>query len=182
MSRTYHGTTILAVRRNGNSAVGGDGQLTLEDTIIKSKGRKVRKLFEDQVLVGFAGAAADALALLDIFEGKLKQHNGNLTLSALEMAKEWRTDRNLRRLEADMVVCDLTKMYLISGLGEVIEPDDDIIALGSGGSYALSAARALLKHTELSASEIVRSALQIASEICVFTNSNLTLEELTPKK
>lgn len=174
----YHGTTILAVRRKGRFAIGGDGQLTLDDTIIKSKGRKVRKIFEDQVLVGYAGGAADALALLDIFEGKLKQHNGNLTMSALDLAKEWRMDRNLRRLEADMVVMDKQKMYLISGLGEVIEPDDDLIALGSGGSFALSAARALYQHTELEAPEIVRAALSIAAEICVFTNSNLTIEEL----
>lgn len=175
---TYRGTTILAVRRNGHCAIGGDGQLTLDDTIIKSKGKKVRKIFEDQVLVGYAGAAADALALLDIFEGKLKQHNGNLTLSALDMAKEWRMDRNLRRLEADMVVMDKSKMYLVSGLGEVIEPDDDVIALGSGGSYALSAARALLQHTQMPAAEIIRAALAIAADICVFTNSNLTVEEL----
>lgn len=174
----YHGTTILALRRNGQFAIGGDGQLTLDDTIIKSKGRKVRKIFEDQVLVGYAGGAADALALLDIFEGKLKQHNGNLTMSALDMAKEWRMDRNLRRLEADMVVMDKNKMYLVSGLGEVIEPDDDIIALGSGGSFALSAARALFQHTEMGATEIVRAALLIAAEICIFTNSNITVEEL----
>ena len=174
----YHGTTILAVRRNGLAAIVGDGQLTLDDTIIKSKGRKVRKAFEGQVRVGYAGAAADALALLDIFEGKLKQHNGNLTLSAMDMAKEWRMDRNLRRLEADMVVMDKHKMYLISGLGEVIEPDDNIIALGSGGSFALSAGRALYQHTEMPAAEIVRAALLIASEICIFTNANLTIEEL----
>ncbi len=177
----YHGTTILAVRRNGKCAIGGDGQLTLDDTIIKSKGKKVRKIFEEQVLVGYAGAAADALALLDIFEGKLKQHNGNLTMSALDMAKEWRMDRNLRRLEADMVVMDKQKMYLISGLGEVIEPDDNIIALGSGGSFALSAGRALYQHTEMTAAEIVKAALSIASEICIFTNSNLTVEELVEK-
>lgn len=174
----YHGTTILAVRKNGNVAMGGDGQLTLDDMIIKSKGKKVRKIFEDQVLVGYAGAAADALALLDIFEGKLKQHNGNLTMSALDMAKEWRMDRNLRRLEADMVVMDMHKMYLISGLGEVIEPDDNIIALGSGGSYALSAGRALLQHTDMAAPDVVKAALAIASEICIFTNSNLTIEVL----
>ncbi|MCB9367467.1 MAG: ATP-dependent protease subunit HslV [Calditrichaeota bacterium] len=178
MNSKYHGTTILAVRRNGQCAICGDGQLTLDDTIIKSKGRKVRKIFEDQVLVGYAGGAADALALLDIFEGKLKQHNGNLTMSALDMAKEWRMDRNLRRLEADMVVMDKTKMYLVSGLGEVIEPDDDLIALGSGGSFALSAARALYQHTEMSAKDIACAALEIASQICVFTNSNLTIEVL----
>ncbi len=175
----YHGTTILAVRRNGNVAIGGDGQLTLEDTIIKSKGKKVRKIFEEQVLVGYAGAAADALALLDFFEGKLKQHNGNLTMSALDMAKEWRMDRNLRRLEADMVVMDKQRMYLISGLGEIIEPDDNILALGSGGSFALSAGRALMQHTEMSAAEIVKAGLAIASEICVYTNSNITVEELS---
>jgi ATP-dependent HslUV protease subunit HslV len=178
MEKYYRGTTILAVKRDGKSALGGDGQLSLDDVVVKSKGRKVRKLYDDAVLVGYAGAAADALALLDVFETKLKQFNGDLTRASLEMAKEWRTDRNLRRLEAEIVVTDNDQMYLISGMGEVIEPDDEIIALGSGGDYAMAAARALRAHTELSAKEIVEAALTIASEICVYTNANLTVVEL----
>jgi ATP-dependent HslUV protease subunit HslV len=178
MRPDFHGTTILAVRRNGKSAIAGDGQLTLEDIVIKGGGRKVRKLFAGKVLVGYAGAAADALALLEVFEGKLKQYNGDLTRSVIEVAKEWRIDRNLRKLEADMVVMDDQKMFMLSGLGEIVEPDDEALALGSGGAYALSAARALLKFTDLSAREIVMQALLIASEICVYTNSNITVEEL----
>ena len=173
-----HGTTILACKRDGKTAVGGDGQLSLEDTIVKSKGKKVRSLYEGKVLVGYAGAAADALALLDVFEGKLKQYNGDLTRSVIEVAKEWRLDRNLRRLEADMVVADKDKMFLVSGQGEIIEPDEDIIGLGSGGTYALAAARALVKHTDLSARQIVEAAMAIASQICVYTNEFLTVEEV----
>jgi len=178
MRPDFHGTTILAVRRNGKSAIAGDGQLTLEDIVIKGGGRKVRKLFDGKVLVGYAGAAADALALLEVFEGKLKQYNGDLTRSVIEVAKEWRIDRNLRKLEADMVVIDAEKMFMLSGLGEIVEPDDEVLALGSGGAYALSAARALLKFTDLPAREIVMQSLLIASEICVYTNSNITVEEL----
>jgi ATP-dependent HslUV protease subunit HslV len=178
MEKYYRGTTILAVKRDGKSAVGGDGQLSLDDIVVKTKGRKVRKLHEESVLVGFAGAAADALALMELFETKLKQFNGDLTRASLEMAKEWRTDRSLRRLEAELVVCDTEKMYLISGMGEVIEPDDEIISLGSGGDYALAAARALRTHTNLSAREIVESALKVAAEICVYTNDQLVIEEL----
>ncbi|MBU0690853.1 ATP-dependent protease subunit HslV [bacterium] len=178
MSKYYRGTTILTVKRDGKSAMGGDGQLSLDDVVVKSKGRKVRKLHEDSVLVGYAGAAADALALLDVFEGKLKQYNGDLTRASLEMAKEWRMDRSLRRLEAELVVTDNEKIYLVSGQGEVIEPDDDILALGSGGDYALAAARALKAYTNLSAKEIVEAALKIAAEICVYTNDQLTIEEL----
>ncbi|RPH95298.1 ATP-dependent protease subunit HslV [candidate division KSB1 bacterium] len=178
MRASYHGTTILAVRKNGKAAIAGDGQLTLEDTIIKSTGRKVRKLFDGKVLVGYAGAAADALALLDLFESKIKQYDGDLTRSVIEVAKEWRLDRNLRRLEADLLVLDSQKMFLLSGLGEVVEPDDDVVALGSGGTYALAAARALIKHTDLSAREIVQAAMAIASQICVYTNANITVEEL----
>ncbi|MBU1638549.1 ATP-dependent protease subunit HslV [bacterium] len=178
MSKYYRGTTILTVKRDGKSAMGGDGQLSLDDVVVKSKGKKVRKLHEDSVLVGYAGAAADALALLDVFEGKLKQYNGDLTRASLEMAKEWRMDRSLRRLEAELVVTDNEKIYLVSGQGEVIEPDDDILALGSGGDYALAAARALKAYTNLSAKEIVEAALKIAAEICVYTNDQLTIEEL----
>ena len=179
MRPEYHGTTILAVKKNGKIAVGGDGQLSLEDTIVKRHGKKVRALFDGQVLVGYAGAAADALALLDVFEGKLKQYNGDLTRSVIEVAKEWRLDRNLRRLEADMVVADAEKMFLVSGQGEIIEPDEDIIALGSGGTYALAAARALIKYTDMDAKTIVEAAMQIASQICVYTNNYLTIEEIS---
>jgi ATP-dependent HslUV protease, peptidase subunit HslV len=178
MRPDFHGTTILAVRRFGKCAIAGDGQLTLEDIIIKGGGRKVRKLFDGKVLVGYAGAAADALALLEIFEGKIRQYNGDLTRSVIEVAKEWRMDRSLRRLEADMVVMDNEKMFMLSGLGEVVEPDDSLIALGSGGAYALAAARALISHTEQSAREIVEHSLNIASQICIYTNSNITIEEL----
>lgn len=179
MTRQYHGTTILACRRFGKVVIGGDGQLSLEETIVKSKGKKVRPLFDGKVLVGYAGAAADALALLDVFEGKLKQYNGDLTRSVIEVAKEWRLDRNLRRLEADMVVADKDKMFLVSGQGEIIEPDDDLIGLGSGGAYALAAARALMMHTDLPARQIVEAAMAIASQICVYTNSFLTVEEIS---
>jgi ATP-dependent HslUV protease subunit HslV len=178
MSSQFHGTTILAVRKNGKVVVGGDGQLSLEDTIVKHKGRKVRQLFEGKVVVGYAGAAADALALLDVFENKLKQYNGDLTRSVIEVAKEWRLDRNLRRLEADIVVADKDKIFLVSGQGEVIEPDENIVALGSGGTYALAAARALSAHTDLGARQIVEASMKIASEICVYTNSFLTIEEI----
>ncbi|HEY3295008.1 MAG TPA: ATP-dependent protease subunit HslV [bacterium] len=178
MRPDLHGTTILALRRNGKAAIAGDGQLTLEDIIIKGGGKKVRKLFDGKVLVGYAGAAADALALLELFESKLKQYNGDLTRSVIEVAKEWRMDRNLRKLEADMVVIDNDKMFMLSGLGEVVEPDDEVMALGSGGPYALAAARALMKFTDKSAREIAQESLQIASEICIYTNSNITVEEL----
>ena len=178
MRPDFHGTTILAVRRFGKGAIAGDGQLTLEDIIIKGGGKKVRKLFDGKVLVGYAGAAADALALLELFEGKLKQYNGDLTRSVIEVAKEWRLDRQLHKLEADMVVMDDQKMFMLSGLGEVVEPDDEVLALGSGGAYALAAARALMIHTQLTAREIVEQSLKIASEICIYTNSNITVEEL----
>jgi ATP-dependent HslUV protease subunit HslV len=178
MRSQYHGTTILAVRRDGKVCIAGDGQLTLEDTIIKSSGRKVRKLFDGKVLVGYAGGAADALALLDVFEVKLKQYDGDLTRAVIEVAKEWRLDRNLRRLEADLVVMDAEKMFLLSGLGEIVEPDDDVVALGSGGTYAVAAARALMQHTVLSAREIAVAAMNIAAKICVYTNDRITFEEL----
>src|SRR5512140_197524 len=178
MRADFHGTTVLAVRRFGKAAIAGDGQLTLEDMIIKGGGKKVRKLFDGKVLVGYAGAAADALSLLEIFEGKLKQYNGDLTRSVIEVAKEWRLDRNLRKLEADMVVVDHEKMFMLSGLGEIVEPDDEVIALGSGGAYALAAARALLNYTTLTAREIAQNSLGIASQICIYTNSNITVEEL----
>lgn len=178
MRDQYHGTTILAVRKNGMAVIAGDGQLTLEDTVIKSTGRKVRKLYDGKVLVGYAGGAADALALLEVFETKLKQYNGDLTRAVIEVAKEWRLNRDLRRLEADLVVMDDEKMFLLSGLGEVVEPDDDVVGLGSGGTYALAAARALMKHTTLSAKEIAEAAMAIASQICVYTNDKIAVEVL----
>ncbi len=180
MQSKYHGTTIIAIRRHGKSAIAGDGQLSMDDIIIKGRGKKVRKLFDGKILVGYAGGAADALALLEVFENKLKQYNGDLTRSVIEVAKEWRLDRSLRRLEADMVVLDNEKMFLLSGLGEIVEPDpgDDVIALGSGGSYALAAARALMKYTDMDARQIAETSLKIASEICVFTNESITVEEL----
>jgi ATP-dependent HslUV protease subunit HslV len=176
MRDQYHGTTILAVRKNGKSAIAGDGQLTMDDTIVKGTARKVRKLYDGKVLVGYAGGAADALALLELFETKLKQYDGDLTRSVIEVAKEWRLDRNLRRLEADMVVLDENKMFMLSGLGEVVEPDDNVVGLGSGGSYALAAARALLKHTDMGAQEVAEASLAIASEICVYTNKTISVE------
>ncbi|HET6332473.1 MAG TPA: ATP-dependent protease subunit HslV [Polyangiales bacterium] len=175
----FRSTTIVAVRRAGKAAMAGDGQVTLGQTVMKGKARKVRRLGEGgRVVVGFAGASADAFTLLDRFEAKLKGHQHNLGRAAVELAKEWRTDRFLRRLEAMLVVMDSTVTLLISGTGDVIEPDEGVIAIGSGGNYALAAARALLNHTQLSAAEIARESLTIASQICVYTNDNIVLEEL----
>ena len=171
-----HGTTILAVRRNGQIAVGGDGQITLENTIMKQGARKVRRLYQNRVIAGFAGAAGDALALFERFEGKLEETAGNLPRAAYQLVKEWRTDRALRQLQALLVVADATHLLLISGAGDLIEPDDDILAVGSGGPFALAAARALMAHTELSAEEIVREALTITADICIYTNRTLTVE------
>ncbi len=178
MDAEYHGTTILAIRRNGKAAIGGDGQLSYGETVIKASGKKIRRLYEGKVLAGFAGGVADALALFDLFEKKLSEYHGDLTRSVIELAKEWRMDRNLRRLEADLIVMDKDKMFLVSGQGEIIEPDDDVVALGSGGPYALAAVRALVKHSKLSAKEMCRTALEIAADICVYTNNHLTIEEL----
>ena len=178
MPLQFHGTTILAIRRNGKGAMGGDGQLSYGETIVKVSGKKIRRLYEGKVLAGFAGGVADALALFDLFEKKLSEYHGDLTRAAIELAKEWRMDRNLRRLEADLVVMDKEKMFLISGQGEIIEPDDEFIALGTGGAYAIAAVRALVKHSRLSAKEICRTALEIAADICVYTNRNITIEEL----
>lgn len=171
-------TTIVAVRRDGRLAVGGDGQVTLGETIMKSGARKVRKLMDGRILAGFAGSVADAFTLFEKFEEKLERYPGNLPRACVELAKEWRTDRYLRRLEALLAVADRDHLLLISGDGNVIEPDDDLIAIGSGGSYALAAARALRAHSELSAAEIVRKSLEIAGEICIYTNSNITVLEL----
>ncbi|MGD8711148.1 MAG: ATP-dependent protease subunit HslV [Ectothiorhodospiraceae bacterium] len=174
----YRGTTILAVRRNGQVVIGGDGQVTLGDTVMKGNARKVRRLYRDGVLAGFAGGTADAFTLFERFEGQLEKHRGNLTRSAVELAKEWRSDRALRRLEALLVVADREAMLMISGNGDVVEPERDLMAIGSGGAYAQAAATALLDATELDAREIVERSLGIAGDICIYTNRNLTIEEL----
>lgn len=171
-------TTVVAVQRNGSVAMAGDGQVSMGDTIVKGNARKVRKIYDEKILVGFAGATADAFTLFERFEAKIKEYNGDLTRSAVELAKEWRTDRMLRRLEALLLVADRNKMFLISGNGDVIEPEYGVIAVGSGGNYALSAARALLDATELTASEVARRALDIAADICVYTNHSVILEEI----
>lgn len=173
-----HGTTILAVRRNGRVALGGDGQVSFGNTVMKGNARKVRRLYKDLVLAGFAGGTADAFTLFERFEAKLEKHQGNLTRSAVELAKDWRTDRLLRRLEAMLIVADRTGSFIISGQGDVIEPEAGVLAIGSGGPYAQAAARALLEHSELDARAIVEQALGIAADICVYTNRNLTIEEL----
>jgi ATP-dependent HslUV protease subunit HslV len=174
----FHGTTILAVRRNGKLAVAGDGQVTLNNTVIKHHARKVRRIYNDSIITGFAGATADALTLSEKLEKMLERYNGNLMRSAVELAREWRTDKYLRRLEAIMIAADDTSIFLISGNGDVIEPDQDIIAIGSGGVAAQSAALALSMHTDLAAREIVAAAMGIAGSICVFTNDSITIEEM----
>ncbi|HEX9972383.1 MAG TPA: ATP-dependent protease subunit HslV [bacterium] len=171
-------TTILGVRHKGAVAMAGDGQVTFGDTIIKTGARKIRKMYDNSILVGFAGSAADALTLFEKFEAKLEQFHGNLSRSVVELAKEWRTDRYLRRLEAQLAVMDKQNSFLVSGTGDVIEPDDNILALGSGGPYALSAARALINHTKLNAKQIVEEAMKIAGSICIYTNTNIVIEEL----
>jgi ATP-dependent HslUV protease subunit HslV len=166
------------VLKDGKAALGADGQVSFGNTILKHGAKKVRRLYNNSILTGFAGATADAFTLLQRFEEKLEAHNGNLYRASIDLAKDWRTDRYLRRLEAMMIVMDKNKMLLISGTGDVIEPDDNIIAIGSGGSYALSAGRAMLKHSGLSASEIVEESLKIAADICIYTNQSITVEEL----
>jgi ATP-dependent HslUV protease subunit HslV len=173
-------TTVLAVRKDGRVAMAGDGQVTLGETVMKNNARKVRRLLEGKVLCGFAGATADAFALFDRFEGKLKEYSGDLARAAVELATEWRTDRSLRRLEAMLLVADLSKTLLISGTGDVIEPAEDALAIGSGGNYALAAALAYLDAGGLSAEEIARRSLGIAGNICIYTNGQITLEELGP--
>jgi ATP-dependent HslUV protease subunit HslV len=172
-----HGTTILGVRRNGSIALGGDGQVTLGSSVMKGNARKVRRLYGGKVLAGFAGGTADAFTLFERFEGKLEKF-GNLTRAAIELAKDWRSDRSLRRLEALLCVADNASFYVISGNGDVIEPEHDLIAIGSGGGYAQAAAQALMQTTDLSARDIVERSLQIAADICIYTNRNLTIEEL----
>lgn len=177
--QALHGTTILLVRRKDKVVIGGDGQVTLGNAIVlKGNARKVRKLFNDQVLVGFAGATADAFTLLDLFEKKLQKHQGNLERASIELAKDWRSDRILRRLEAMLAVADKKESFLLSGTGDVIKPEYDSIAIGSGGAYAQSAALALLQNTKLSARDIVERSLMIAADICVFTNHQRTIEEI----
>jgi ATP-dependent HslUV protease subunit HslV len=173
-----HGTTILSVRRGNSVVIGGDGQVSLGNTVMKGNARKVRRLYHEQVSAGFAGGTADAFTLFERFEGKLEQHRGNLARAAVELAKDWRTDRMLRRLEALLAVADKETSLIISGNGDVIEPENSLMAIGSGGPYAQAAARALLENTELSARDIVEKSLLIAAGICVFTNTNLTIEEL----
>ena len=173
-----HGTTIVAVRHKGKVTVAGDGQVTIDVTVMKHGARKVRRLYHNEVIVGFAGATADAFTLFDRFDQKLEQFNGNLLRAAVELTKDWRTDRVLRHLEALMIAVNRDYFLMISGLGDVIESDDEVMAIGSGGPYALAAARALIRHTELSATEIAREAVTIASEICIYTNNHITLEEM----
>ncbi len=174
----FHGTTILLVKRGNSSAIAGDGQVTLGDTIIKQSARKIRRMYNDQILVGFAGATADAFALFSRFESKLEQFHGNLDRAAVELSQEWRTDRALRHLEAFLIATDGKSTFLLSGTGDVIEPDDGLLAVGSGGVYALAAARALIRHTRLPAKQVALEALKIASEICIFTNGEITVEEI----
>lgn len=171
-------TTILGVRHKGQSAMAGDGQVSFGNAVLKSGARKIRKIYNGSVLAGFAGASADAFTLFEKFESRLEQYNGNLSRAAVELAKEWRTDRFLRRLEAQLVVMNEENMFLISGTGDVIEPDDDVVAIGSGGTYAMAAAAALIKHSDLTAKQIVEEGLRIAANICIYTNANLTIEEL----
>ncbi|WP_428606401.1 ATP-dependent protease subunit HslV [Sedimenticola sp.] len=172
------GTTILSIRRNGKVVIGGDGQVSMGNTVMKGNARKVRRLYKNQVLAGFAGATADAFTLFERFEAKLEIHHGHLMRAAVELAKDWRTDRTLRKLEALLLVADKTASLMITGLGDVIEPEDDLMAIGSGGPFAQAAAKALLQNTDLSAREIVEKGLGIAADICVFTNHNLVIEEL----
>ena len=171
-------TTILAVRHQGQTVMGGDGQVTFGETVVKQGARKIRRLYNDRILAGFAGSAADSFALFSRFEAKLEQYRGNLERSAVELAKDWRTDRLLRRLEAMLIVLDADSMFLLSGNGDLIEPDDGIVAIGSGGAYALAAAKALARHADLGARAIVEHAMGITASICIYTNASVTIEEL----
>jgi len=174
----YRGTTILSVRRNGKVVIGGDGQVSLGNTIMKGNARKVRRIYNDKIIAGFAGGTADAFTLFERFEAKLERHQGNLTRAAVELAKDWRSDRALRKLEALLAVADETASLIITGNGDVIQPEDDLIAIGSGGPFAQSAARALLDNTDLSARDIVEKSLGIAADICIYTNHNRVIEEM----
>ena len=174
----FHGTTILAIRHHDRAVLAGDGQVTFGQTVVKHGARKIRRLYNDRVLAGFAGSAADSFALFSRFESKLEQYRGNLKRSAVELAKDWRTDRALRRLEAMLIVLDRASMFLLSGTGDLIEPDDGIVGIGSGGPFALAAARALAHNTDFDARAIAEKAMRIASEICIYTNANIVIEEL----
>ena len=178
----FRGTTILSVRRDGKVVIGGDGQVSMGHTIMKGNAKKIRRLYQDKVIAGFAGGTADAFTLFERFEGKLEKHQGNLTRAAVELGKDWRTDKILRRLEALLAVADSTNSFIISGNGDVIEPENNLMAIGSGGPYAQAAARALLAATDLSAYEIVEKSLNIAADICIYTNHHLTIEELGDDK
>ncbi len=173
-----HATTILCVRKEGKTAIGGDGQVSMGQTVMKHTAKKVRRLYGGKVVAGFAGSAADAFTLFELFEKKLNEHSGSVSRAAVELAREWRMDRMLRRLEALLIVCDVTDCFLISGTGDVISPDDGVLAIGSGGNYALSAARALVENTDMSPKEIVTKAMKITADICIYTNHNLVIEEL----
>jgi ATP-dependent HslUV protease subunit HslV len=175
---SYHGTTILSVRRGNQVALGGDGQVTLGNIVIKASARKVRRLYQDRILAGFAGGTADAFTLFERFEGKLDKHQGNLLRSAVELAKDWRTDRMLRRLEAMLAVADRESSLIITGLGDVVEPELGIVAIGSGGPYAQSAARALFENTDLAPRDLVQKSLEVAADICIYTNRNFVIETL----
>ena len=175
---TFHSTTVLGVRHNGQAVMASDGQVTLGDTVVKQRARKIRRLYNDRILAGFAGSAADSFALFSRFEAKLEQYRGNFDRAAVELAKDWRTDRMLRRLEAMLLVMDANSTYLLSGNGDLIEPDDGIVAIGSGGAYALAAAKALAQHTSLDARTIAEQAMHIASAICIYSNDSLTVEVL----
>jgi ATP-dependent HslUV protease, peptidase subunit HslV len=178
VSPVIRSTTVLLVRKGSSVALAGDGQVTMGETVMKAGARKVRRLYNDQILAGFAGATADAFSLLTRFESKLEQYHGNLERAAIELSKEWRTDKLLRHLEALLVVADNKSSFLLSGNGDVIAPDEGVLAIGSGGSYALAAAKALLKHTDLSAREVATEALKVAGEICIYSNQNIVVEEL----
>ncbi|HTL44275.1 MAG TPA: ATP-dependent protease subunit HslV [Vicinamibacterales bacterium] len=175
---TFHSTTVLGVRHNGQAVMASDGQVTLGDTVVKQRARKIRRLYNDRILAGFAGSAADSFALFSRFEAKLEQYRGNFDRAAVELAKDWRTDRMLRRLEAMLLVMDANSTYLLSGNGDLIEPDDGIVAIGSGGAYALAAAKALAQHTSLDARTIAEQAMHIAGAICIYSNDTLTIEVL----
>jgi ATP-dependent HslUV protease subunit HslV len=174
----FHSTTILAIRHRDKAVIAGDGQVTLGDTIVKQGAKKIRRLYNNQILAGFAGSAADSFALFARFESKLEQYRGNLERSAVELAKDWRTDRALRRLEAMLIVVDKSSMFLLSGTGDLIEPDEGVLGIGSGGPYALAAAKALARHTDLDAREIAERAMAVAASICIYTNNTLSVEEL----
>ncbi len=178
MSIQYHGTTVISVRRDSSVSIGSDGQVTMGSTIAKSNAKKIRRAYNNSVLIGFAGSTADALTLYERLNGKLEQYSGNLTRASVELAKEWRTDKMLRRLEALLIAADKNNSYIISGNGDVLEPEDGIAAIGSGGQYAQAAAKALIKHTDLSAAEIIKESLQIASSICIYTDNYFSIDTL----